>query len=316
MDPVETVLVDEDTTFDLMLAAEQRGHAVYHALVSQVFVRSGEVFAKARPARARRDPQRPIELAAPEVLPLAEVDAVFVRKDPPFDSVYLWTTLLLEGLRGRTLVLNDPRGLRDANEKLFACRFPELNPETLISADKAQIRAFIDEVGGEAVIKPIDGHGGEGVFALRQGDFNINPIVEALTRHGQRPCVVQRFLPAVRQGDKRILLLDGEALGAILRVPRSEEFRSNIHVGGSVVQSSLDADDRRIVETLAPVLREHGLYFVGLDVIGGKLTEVNVTSPTGIQQMSRLDGQPLSERVITWVEARVAAGLLNPLPRS
>jgi glutathione synthase len=181
-------------------------------------------------------------------------------------------------------------------------------PETLVSADKAQIRAFVARVGGRAVLKPLDGAGGEGVMALTTGDMNLNAIIEATTRNGRRLAMAQEFLPAVRTGDKRVLLLDGEPLGAILRVPKQDDMRSNIHVGGSVVQAALDADDRRIIATLAPRLRQDGLHFVGLDVIGGKLTEVNVTSPTGIQQMCKLDGRNYSEQVIAWIETRVAAG--------
>jgi glutathione synthase len=179
-------------------------------------------------------------------------------------------------------------------------------PETLVSADKAQIRAFVERVGGRAVLKPLDGAGGEGVMALTTGDMNFNAIIEATTRHGKRMAMAQEFLPAVRTGDKRVLVLDGQPLGAILRVPKQDDMRSNIHVGGSVVQAAIDDEDRRIVATLAPRLRQDGLHFVGLDVIGGKLTEVNVTSPTGIQQMTRLDGVNYSAQVIAWIEARVA----------
>jgi glutathione synthase len=252
----------------------------------------------------QRDATQPILLGDPEDVVLEDVDAVFVRKDPPFDAMYLWSTLMLENLRGKTLVVNDARGLRDANEKLYACHFPELMPETLVAADKVRIREFVKDVGGKAVIKPIDGAGGEGIFAVTAGDQNANAIIEAVTQHGRRLAMVQRYLPEVRTGDKRILLLDGHPLGAILRVPREDDHRSNIHVGGSVVAAELDADDRRIVESISPRLRSDGLWFVGLDVIGGKLTEVNVTSPTGIQQMSRLMGVNLSARVVDWLEER------------
>jgi glutathione synthase len=179
-------------------------------------------------------------------------------------------------------------------------------PETLVAAEKPQIRAFVQRVGGRAVLKPLDGAGGEGVMALTEGDMNFNAIIEATTRNGRRLAMVQEFLPAVRTGDKRVLVLDGEPLGAILRVPKSDDVRSNIHVGGSVVQATLDDADRRIIATLAPRLKQDGLHFVGLDVIGGKLTEVNVTSPTGIQQMTRLDGVDYSARVIEWLEAKAA----------
>lgn len=306
MDPVSTVRVDEDTSFALMLEAEARGHRVDHCLISDLYLENGEACARVRKASMARDPKEPIVLGAVEVVALKNVDAVFVRTDPPFNEMYLWATQILEKLRGHTLVINDPRALRDANEKLYACHFPELMPETLVSNQKAQIRAFVDKLGGKAVIKPLSGAGGAGVMALTTGDMNFNAIIEATTENEKRFAMTQKFLPEVKTGDKRILLLEGEPLGAILRVPRADDVRSNIHVGGTVQKATLNADDLRIVSTVAPRLKQDGLYFVGLDVIGGRLTEVNVTSPTGIQQMSRLDGVNLSARVIEWIEKRVS----------
>jgi glutathione synthase len=302
MDPPDTVLVDEDTSFALMLEAQARGHRVDHCLARDLSLRGGEVHARVRQATMQRDPARPITLGEAESVDLSGVQAVFIRTDPPFDSNYLWLTLMLERLDGRTLVVNRPSGLRSANEKLYACHFPELMPTTLVSSHAGAIKDFMREVGGRAVIKPLDGAGGEGVMVLAEGDLNLNAIIEATTRHGARMAMVQAFVPEVREGDKRILLLDGEPLGAILRVPQKDDVRSNIHVGGSVVKAELSAADRHIVETLAPRLRADGLFFVGLDVIGGKLTEVNVTSPTGIQQMSRLDDKNLCAPVIAWAE--------------
>lgn len=304
MDPVQTVLVDEDTSFALMLEAQGRSHRVDHCLVRDVYLEDGRAYATVRPATMQRDRGAPITLGEPEDVCLEDADAVFVRKDPPFDDEYAWLTLLLERVRGRTLVVNDPRGLRDANEKLYACHFPEHMARTLVAADSARIKRFVERVGGRAVIKPVDGHGGEGIFVLSTGDLNTNAQIEAVTRHGARVAMVQEYLPAARQGDKRILLLDGEPLGAILRVPPADDNRGNIHVGARVVACELDADDARIVETIGPRLRADGLWFVGLDVIGGKLTEVNVTSPTGIQQMSRLAGEALEGRVLDWLEGR------------
>lgn len=306
MDPPESVLVDADTSFALMLEAENRGHEVLHCLARDLVLDGGEVLAQTRPAHMRRDGAPPIALAEPAETRLRDVDVVLVRTDPPFDDRYLWCTLMLERLRGATLVVNDPRGLREANEKLYACNFPELMPRTIVASDRARIRAFVAAVGGRAVVKPLDGKGGEGVMALGEGDPNFNAIVETVTRFGTRVAMVQEYLPAVREGDKRILVLDGEPLGAILRVPRGGDLRSNLHVGGEAVRAALDANDRRIIETLAPRLRADGLWFVGLDVIGGKLTEVNVTSPTGIQQMSRLDSINYTARILDWLERRVA----------
>jgi glutathione synthase len=308
MDPVSTVQVDADTSFALMLEAQARGHRVDHALASDLELTDGRVFATVRRATMQRVKEAPILLGEPERVDVgAVIDAVLIRKDPPFDSDYLWLTLVLERLRAeRTLVVNDPRGLRDANEKLYACHFPELTPRTLVSASKARIKEFVAEVGGRAVIKPVDGHGGEGVFALLEGDKNFNGLVEHVTRLGKRLAMVQSFIPEVTEGDKRILLIDGQVLGAILRVPQKDDVRSNIHVGGSVKPAELTDADRHIVATVTPKLRADGLFFVGLDVIGGKLTEVNVTSPTGIQQMSRFAGRSCETPVIEWLEAKTA----------
>jgi len=306
MDPPDTVLVDADTTFAFMLEAQSRGHRIDHCLPQDLYLDGGRVFARVRSALVQRNPSPPVVLGAAEDVCLHDVDSVWIRKDPPFDSNYLWLTQLLDRVVADTLVINRPRGVRDANEKLYACHFPELMPETLVTSDKARIIAFVKRVGGRAVIKPLDGAGGEGVMVLRvdeaDRDFNVNAIIEATTKHGARMAMVQRFLPEVKRGDKRILLLNGEPLGGILRVPKADEARSNIHVGGSVEKTTLDAHDHAIINALKPRLIADGLWFVGLDVIGGKLTEVNVTSPTGIQQMSRLDNVNLSARVIDWAE--------------
>jgi glutathione synthase len=248
----------------------------------------------APPGHATLGPRQQVDVAA--------LDAVMVRTDPPFDDAYLYTTHLLELVRGKTLVVNDPRGLRDANEKLYALHFPDVMPATVVTQNAEHIRAFVRRVGGRGVIKPLDGAGGRGVMVLDEGDLNFNAIVELTTDNGRRLAMVQEFLPAVRQGDKRVLLLDGEPLGAILRVPRDDEARSNIHVGGRVEPTELTAAERAIVDRVAPRLRADGLYFVGLDVIGERLTEVNVTSPTGIQELSRLSRTDPERKVLTWIE--------------
>lgn len=305
MDEPETIILDEDTSFALMWEAQQQGDRIDHCLPRDLYLRDDRLYARVRPAELVQDPARPMRRGAPEDVSLHDVDAVLIRKDPPFDPMYLWMTQLLEWVRADTVVANDPRGLREANEKLYACHFREVMPQTLVSSDKATIKEFMHEVGGKAVIKPLHGAGGEGIFVLSEGDLNTNALIETTTYEGTRLVIVQEFIPAVETGDKRILLLDGEPLGAILRVPQSGELRSNIHVGGSVVASELDETDRRIVGAVAPRVREDGLWFVGLDVIGGKLTEVNVTSPTGIQQMSRLMEANLSGNVVDALHARV-----------
>ncbi|HVK64188.1 MAG TPA: glutathione synthase [Polyangium sp.] len=304
MDPLTRVTHDKDTTFAFIRAAQARGHQSFHCLPQDLYVSQGFPFATAHRVEILPDPPY-ITLRRDEGaqrLPLHDVEAVFIRKDPPFDQAYLYATLMLEPARGKTLIINDPRGLRDANEKLYALGFSEWTPKTLVTADRDMIHDFVRDVGGKAVIKPLDGAGGWGVMMLRSDDKNARAIADMLTGEGQRLAMVQEFLPAVSQGDKRILLLDGEPLGAILRVPRGDEIRSNIHVGGSVVPTELTPRERELVRSVGARLKADGLYFVGLDVIGEHLTEVNVTSPTGIQELSRFTGQDQSARVIEWAE--------------
>lgn len=304
MDPLDRVTHDKDTTFAFIRAAQARGHASWHCLLDGLSVEGGEACARAHRVEVRSGPPWIVlhREAGPTRLSLGEVDAVFMRKDPPFDAAYLYATLLLERARDKTLLINDPRGLRDANEKLYALHFPEWTPRTMVSANRDAIHAFTLELGGASVIKPLDGAGGSGVMMLRKDDKNARAIVDLLTAEGTRLAMVQEFLPAVTKGDKRVLVLDGEPLGAILRVPRSDELRSNIHVGGSVVPTELSARERELVRALAPRLRADGLVFVGLDVIGERLTEVNVTSPTGMQELGQFSGTDPSARVIEWAE--------------
>jgi len=303
MDPVDTVIVDEDTSFAIMIEAQSRGHRVDHCLVRDVGLQDGRPFATVRRATMARE-GTPVALGDAERVDLADVDAIFIRKDPPFDTDYHWLTLVLEPLRGATLVVNDPRGLRDANEKLYATHFPEWMPRTLVSADKQVVKEFLEDVGGRGVIKPVDGHGGAGIFAIATGDKNLNAHIETVTRGGTRVAMVQAFIDEVTEGDKRILLMDGEILGAILRVPRADDLRSNIHVGGSVVATEVTPREHEMIAAMTARLKQDGLYFVGLDVIGGMLTEVNVTSPTGIQQMSRLGDINCEAKVVDWLEER------------
>jgi glutathione synthase len=305
MDGPETVNPDSDTSFALMLAAQERDHAVWHCSSVDVELIDGRVQARARRATAAEKAMPPLQLGPPQRLDLTYVDAVLIRTDPPFNSAYLHLTLLLDHLVGQTLVVNSPRGLRDANEKLYACRFPSVIPPTIVTADSQELLAF-SRTHGAAVLKPIAGHGGRGVMALRPDDDNAPSIIDTLTNRGQSPVMAQRFLEAVTAGDKRILLLDGEPLGAILRLPTEVDFRANICVGGRTVATELDDADRRIIETVAPSLRSDGLAFVGLDVIDGHLTEVNVTSPTGIRQLARLNNARPDIEVIQWLERQMS----------
>jgi glutathione synthase len=304
MDPVESMIPEQDTTFALIGAGQRRGHENFHAELSQIYVTRGEVRTRAR--RVRINTTAPFSALedAPVEFALDEFDAVLIRKDPPFDAQYLYVTLMLEHARGKTLLINDPRGLRDANEKIYALQFPAFVPKTMVTANREQLLTFAADVGGKAVIKPLDGAGGFGVLALSTADQNARAIVDILTHEGRRLAMIQEYLPAVRQGDKRILLLDGEPLGAILRVPRADDMRSNIHVGGSVEPTELTPNEQAMVQAMAPRLKADGLLFVGLDVIGERLTEVNVTSPTGIQQLGRFTKSHPEDKVIEWIEAR------------
>lgn len=304
MDGPETVNPETDTSFALIAAAQERGHAVWHCGARDVELLDGAVWARARPATAGDGAAPPLELGPLRRLDLAQVDAVLIRTDPPFDSAYLHLTLLLDHLVDQTLVANAPRGLRDANEKLYACRFPEITPPTIVTADPAQLTEF-GHANGAAVLKPIAGHGGRGVMAIRPDDHNAASIIDTLTDRGRVPVVAQRFLANIAAGDKRILLLDGDPLGAILRIPTAADFRANICVGGTTVASEIDDADRRIIDAIAPSLRADGLVFVGLDVVDGYLTEVNVTSPTGIRQLADLTGTRPDIDVIRWLERRV-----------
>jgi glutathione synthase len=306
MDPVATILPEADTTFALMEEASKRGHRVDHCLNTDLILDGGRLSARVAVATMARNAVPAVKLGEPEVVSLHDVDAVFVRTDPPFDDNYLWTTQLLEVVKRDTLVVNDPRGLQRANEKLYTTYFPALMPETIVTSHKDRIKIFMTRVGGQAVIKPLDGRGGEGVLVLREGDPNVNAIIETTTKNGKRAAMVQVFLPEVKIGDKRVLLLDGELLGAVLRVPASDDIRSNLRVGGRAVAAGVTPAEQKIIDTLAPQLREDGLFFVGIDLIAERLTEVNVTSPTGIQAMTRLDGKNYSAIVIDWVEKRAA----------
>lgn len=304
MDGPETVEPETDTSFGIMLAAQERGHTVWHCTASHVELIDQRVHALAAKATADETATPCLQLNDAQRLDLAHIDAILIRTDPPFDPAYLHLTLLLDHIVEHTLVVNAPRGLRDANEKLYACRFPTVIPPTIVTADADQLLAF-SEAQGAAVLKPLAGHGGRGVMAVRPGDDNAPSIIDTLTNRGQTPVMAQRFLENVTNGDKRILLLDGEPLGAILRLPTDADFRANICVGGETVAAEIDDADRRIIEAVAPSMHVDGLVFVGLDVVDGHLTEVNVTSPTGIRQMGRLNNSRPDLEVIQWLEHRI-----------
>ncbi|HEV8722936.1 MAG TPA: glutathione synthase [Candidatus Binatia bacterium] len=305
MDPVDKIDIDKDTSFVLMLEAQRRGHEIYFMELDDLFIRGGTPDGRYRRLElARATPH--YRLGESRTGSLEEFDSVWMRKDPPFDLKYFFATHLLSLVdQSKCFVMNDPKGLREANEKLYALRFPEQIPQTLVTSDMARLRAFMSELGGEMIIKPLDGCGGSGVFYLNEQDRNTNSILEAATATGRRLVMGQRYLPEIRQGDKRIIVLNGEPLGAVLRVPLESETRGNIHVGGQCVKTEVTERDREICAALAPLLRADGLYFVGLDVIGSYLTEVNVTSPTGIQEVNALNHVCLERNVVDFVEQQV-----------
>ncbi len=306
MDPLERVKPEKDTSFAFMLGAQRRGHQVCYLPQGGISLREDRVSFDVVPVTARRDPAAPFVRGAPRRLDAEEVGAVLVRTDPPFDERYLMDTWLLERVAARVPVINEPAGLRAVNEKLWVTRFCELTPPTLVTRRRELFDEFLAR-HRDLVAKPTGGFGGAGVFRVRAGDSNAAVIFETLTRHGATELIAQPFLPEADLGDKRILLLDGEPLGAVLRVHAPGDHRNNFLAGGTAHAAELDERDLAIIATLRPHLRALGLHFVGLDVIGPYLIEVNVTSPTCLQEMNRLGGGlQLEDRVIAYVEELVA----------
>ncbi|MGH6949170.1 MAG: glutathione synthase [Kiloniellales bacterium] len=306
MDPIEPINIDADSSFVLALEAQKRGHLLYHYLPQQLSLRDGRVTARARPLKVQRVKGDHFGLGAPERLDLAGVDVVLMRQDPPFDMSYITATHILQHIHPRTLVVNDPVEVRNAPEKLFVTHFADIMPTTLITSDRESVLAFRKEYG-DIVIKPLFGNGGSGVFHIGPEDENLAALLELFTQLYREPIIVQRYLPEVRQGDKRIILVDGVARGAINRVPAAGEARANMHVGARVEKAKLTARDREICEAIGPTLKERGLIFVGIDVIGDYLTEINVTSPTGLQEIDRFDGVSLEAEIWDAIEERRSA---------
>ena len=307
VDPLERLLPGADTTIAFLREAQSRGHRIEACGVDRLGVDVGgrpRAFASSLQvfdgdAWYTADP--------PRIQHLDDYDVVWMRKDPPFDLEYLFATNILSLLPPHTLVVNEPAALRDANEKLYALRFPRLCPDTLVSRDIPELLEFRAQLGGEMVVKPLDGAGGEGVFHITAGDRNAKAILEISTGHGCRYLMAQRYIPEVRRGDKRIILVEGEPAGAVLRVPPETEARANFHAGGRAARTELTARDREICGEVGAALREIGVVFAGIDVIGEWLTEVNVTSPTGIRQIRELEGIAIETQVLDAVERRLVA---------
>ena len=307
MDPIEAVDVNADTTFDMALEAFGRGHDVWVYAPRALQLHVNAVCARAQKVRSlNRTQGEHVALEDPGILNLRDVDVVLIRQDPPFDMAYITAAQILERLQPDVLVLNDPRAIRDAPEKLFVTEFSDLTPPTLITSDMDAVRAFRAE-HNDVIIKPLYGNGGAGVFRMRPDDGNFNALLELFEQSFREPIIAQKFLPAVSAGDKRIILLDGEAVGAINRVPAAGETRSNMHVGGRAEAIEMSERDQEICDRIGPALSERGLIFAGIDVIGDYLTEINVTSPTGVQEVRRFGGADISALFWDWVEGRKSA---------
>ncbi|MFL5066639.1 MAG: glutathione synthase [Xanthobacteraceae bacterium] len=313
MDPIERINIGGDSTFALLLEAQARSHALAYYTPDRMAQRDGVVFATVQPLTVRDVPGEHFTLGEPRRVELTSFDVVLMRQDPPFDLAYISATHMLERIHPRTLVVNDPRHVRNAPEKVFVTAFPDLMPPTLLTRDLAEIKAFRAE-HGDIVMKPLYGKGGEAVFRLASEDLNFGSLYDLFVTTFREPWVVQKFLPAVKDGDKRIILVDGEFAGAVNRVPAPDDLRSNMVRGGVPKATDLTAREREICERLGPELRERGLLFVGIDVIDGYLTEINVTSPTGIRAIKALGGTDIAVLIWDKIEALRKRTATSPKP--
>jgi glutathione synthase len=299
MDPLDGINIDADTSFAFMLAGAAKGSRVMHVAPADLDLSGDRLYLRGRIVEVSPVQGAHYNVVEEIRVPAEECRAIFIRTDPPFDEAYLTVTWLLGfAERAGVRVINSPAGVRSANEKLYALEFPELCPDTMVSASKQEILKFVDDVGGVAIAKPLDGFGGFGVLRLEKGDSNCKAIIDLLTLEEKRSIIVQRYLPEGADGDKRLLFIDGKLRGGVKRVPSKDDHRGNVHVGGVAYACELDEDDRRIEAALGERLRQDGLYFVGIDVIAGKLIEVNVTSPTLVQELRNLAGIDLAKEVI------------------
>ena len=305
MDPIGSVNIDGDSTFRIALEAQARGHSIFYYPPDKLAYREGRVVARGFGIELRREKGNHVNYGPEVEVDLSEFDVVWLRQDPPFDMGYITSTHLLDMIHPRTLVVNDPFWMRNFPEKLLVLRFPDLTPPTLIARDLATIRDF-KATHGDIILKPLYGNGGAGVFRLGPDDRNLSSLHELFSSINNEPLIAQKFLPAVAQGDKRVILVNGEPVGAINRVPQVGETRSNMHVGGRAEKIALTDRDLEICARIGPTLRDHGQIFVGIDVIGDWLTEINVTSPTGIQELERFDGTNTAAKIWEVIEAKRA----------
>ncbi|MBA3464907.1 MAG: glutathione synthase [Deltaproteobacteria bacterium] len=310
VDPLDRLHLAGDTSYALMLEAAARGWSVWTCQIEHLGLVGNDAITDACPTIVMPGitPKEAFQIEASQPQRLADFDIVLMRKDPPLDVNYLHATWILDHARGKTLLVNDPRGLRELNEHLAVLAFPHLTPATIVTRSTEKLRAFQAEQGGAIVVKPVDGYGGLGIFVVKDGDPNASSILETSTGAGTRWTLAQTYLPKAVEGDKRIILVDGASVGAVLRVPANAEARGNLHVGGKAVKTELDARDKEIIAEVAPFLKQHGQILVGLDVIGGMLTEINITSPTGVRHISRLDERNVAEPIMDCFE-RMARGI-------
>ena len=306
MDPIEDVDINADSTFRLAEEAQNRGHDLYVYTPNDLTFSRGKIIAKVRSISLKRKIGDHVNFGAVELLALSEFDVIWLRQDPPFDMGYITNTHLLDLIGQKTLIVNNPFWVRNLPEKLLVLEFPDLIPETVISRDLEEIKRFKNEFK-DIIIKPLYGNGGAGIFRLREDDKNLTSLHELFSNMSSEPLIAQAFLPDVKKGDKRIILVDGEPVGAINRVPKAGETRSNMHVGGKAEPAKLSQRDREICRSIGPILKNRGQVFVGIDVIGDYLTEINVTSPTGIQELERFDKVNIAEMIWHAVEKKVGS---------
>ena len=306
MDPIEDVDINADSTFRLAEEAQNRGHDLYVYTPNDLTFNRGKIMAKVRSISLKRKIGDHVNFGAVELLALSEFDVIWLRQDPPFDMGYITNTHLLDLIGQETLIVNNPFWVRNLPEKLLVLEFPDLIPETVISRDLEEIKRFKNEFK-DIIIKPLYGNGGAGIFRLREDDKNLTSLHELFSNMSSEPLIAQAFLPDVKKGDKRIILVDGEPVGAINRVPKAGETRSNMHVGGKAEPAKLSQRDREICRSIGPILKNRGQVFVGIDVIGDYLTEINVTSPTGIQELERFDKVNIAEMIWHAVEKKVGS---------
>jgi glutathione synthase len=306
MDPIHAINYSKDTTLSVLLAAQKQGYRLFYMEQQDLFLENSLPFAEVRPLRVFENPDCWYELDSPSAVPLDELNAVLMRKDPPFDAEYIYTTYILEAAERRgTLIVNRPQSLRDCNEKVFATEFPQCTPPLLVSRSLKRLKNFLQE-HQEVVFKPLDGMGGTSIFRVKAGDLNLNVILETLTSYGNQTIMAQKYLQEIADGDKRVLIVDGEVIPYCLaRIPSTSDFRGNLAAGGKGEVRPLSEKDQWIAEQVAPVLVERGLLFVGLDIIGDYLTEINVTSPTCVQEIDRAKNKAIGDKLIEAINRRL-----------